>query len=138
MGCKLWPLDKHVDFDHQHAWDKSEAPSAPTLKPKDVKYNVKVYCQTWQLLYCWHLLKHQHPVAQIIAQDQMNPANTLPASAMLIKALMGLLRVADTGEVLGNMTERGLVCSLQTGGTGAGGDSYNVLVILCPKNPLVS
>ena len=44
LGCKLWPLDKHVDFDHQHAWEKSGAPSAPTLKPKDVKYNVKVRC----------------------------------------------------------------------------------------------
>ena len=49
LGCQLWPLDKHVDFDHQHAWEKSAAPSAPTLKPKDVKYSVKVHChcQTW-------------------------------------------------------------------------------------------
>ena len=61
LGCKLWPLDKHVEFDHQHAWDKSEAPSAPTLKPKDVKYNVKVCCQIWWLLCCWSLLVYQHP-----------------------------------------------------------------------------
>ena len=48
LGCKLWPLDKHVDFDHQHAWKKSAAPSPSTLKPKDVKYSVKVCCQTWR------------------------------------------------------------------------------------------
>jgi len=31
-----------VDFDHQHAWEKTGPLVAPALKAKDVKYNAKV------------------------------------------------------------------------------------------------
>ena len=31
-----------MDFDHQHAWEKTEPLVAPALKAKDVKYNAKV------------------------------------------------------------------------------------------------
>lgn len=50
LGCKLWPLNKHVEFDHQHAWQKSAAASAPSLKPTDVKYNAKVCLR--KVLHC--------------------------------------------------------------------------------------
>ena len=42
LGCKLWPLDKHVDFEHQQAWEKTLPPAAPAVKAKDIKYNAKV------------------------------------------------------------------------------------------------
>lgn len=31
-----------MDFDHQHAWEKTAPLAAPALKAKDVKYNAKV------------------------------------------------------------------------------------------------
>ncbi len=56
LGCKNWPLDKHVDFDHQHAWEKTAPLAAPALKAKDVKYNAKVvfsYALGMQFLLCF-------------------------------------------------------------------------------------
>ena len=44
LGSKVWPLDKHVEFDHQHAWEKTPPLAAPAIKSKDVKYNAKVSC----------------------------------------------------------------------------------------------
>ena len=49
LGCKLWSLDKHIEFDHQHAWEKSAPLAAPAIKPKDVKYNAKVKRQQGHL-----------------------------------------------------------------------------------------
>lgn len=42
LGCKLWPLDKHIEFEHQHAWEKTAPLAASAVKSKDVKYNAKV------------------------------------------------------------------------------------------------
>ena len=42
LGCKLWPLDKHVEFEHQQAFEKTASMVAPSSKSKDVKYNAKV------------------------------------------------------------------------------------------------
>ena len=43
LGCNLWPLDNHIEFDHQQSWEKTPAlPAASVSKSKDTKYNAKV------------------------------------------------------------------------------------------------
>lgn len=51
LDGSLWPLDKHIEFDHQQAWDKTPVLPAPAAgKSKDPKYNAKVSVQSPDVL----------------------------------------------------------------------------------------